>query len=152
MDQITFKDLPISPSVNRCFQSVMRGRHSTIIATKEFRTFKMEMVLYHGKRTQEFKQAKEIVNQWLEDGFVLRFDLIFILPKDRLFTKTKTAKNKFKRIDADNRIKPMQDAVSEMLAIDDSNFFESKSVKMIGNKECMNVTIQKATIKTIEGL
>ena len=66
----------------------------------------------------------------------------------RMTNKTKTAKSKYKRIDADNRLKPTRDAVAELMGIDDTVFFSGNIEKVIGETECSIIKMTKTRIRT----
>lgn len=50
-----------------------------------------------------------------DDAFHLRIYLVF-----DIFTKTKGAKNRYKKWDVSNRVKVLEDAICESIGIDDS--------------------------------
>lgn len=147
---IMLKDLPLPPSINRSYQSVMRGNHSTIIATRELNLFKAKMQSYRVRNLNKIKAHSEEIKAWISEGFVLHFDLIVGLPHDQVFTKTKKAKSKYKRIDVDNRLKSIRDAVADILGIDDSIFFSGNTEKVVSEVLCTTVIIRKTTVKTMQ--
>lgn len=124
------------------------GKRSTIIGTKELHDFKKRVHIY-GIRNQEIIQrAIHQVSEWINDGFVIKFDLYVLLTEDQIFTKTKKAKSKYKRLDVDNRIKAIRDSVAELVKVDDTIFFSGNTEKAIGDKQCVIISMMKTTIKT----
>ena len=61
------------------------------MATKEFREFKDRVQDYKLKNAKELKRKASEVKSWIEDGYVIKFDLLIVLKESSIFTKTKTA-------------------------------------------------------------
>lgn len=137
MELVIFKDLPMPPSINDSYMSIRQGNRSTIIATKHLRKFKAEMLFYKAKNFELIKKNKQKIQEFIKQGFCLNFDLFVFFTEDKIFTKTKKAKSKYKRLDADNRVKAMRDAISELLEVDDTYFFSGNTEKCIGDDTCL---------------
>jgi hypothetical protein len=56
--------------------------------------------------------------------------MFFVFHKDRVISKTKQAKSKYKSIDSNNRIKSAIDAVAKLLGFDDKMIFKETSHKV----------------------
>lgn len=68
---------------------------------------------------------------WISKGFLLKVDIFVAFENSRVWTKD----GQPQQIDADNRIKPMQDGLSKMLSIDDKWFFSATIEKVTCNSK-----------------
>jgi len=76
---------------------------------------------------QTVNRVKKMVKTWNKVGLVLTFSL----PESKVYTKV----GEIKRYDISNRIKVIEDAISEAICVDDSNFWEIKAIKSVGEVE-----------------
>lgn len=69
------------------------------------------------------KQAKK----WIDVGYVIKVDYIFYFLREKVVTKD----GFIQRIDKTNRLKDAEDAVSDIIGVDDMYFFDSTVKKRI---------------------
>jgi Holliday junction resolvase RusA-like endonuclease len=125
-----FDGLP--PSVNNLYNNtpLRMGRKIVIkrTLTPEGKLFKQETLAYLVKRYQP--QLR-----FFKKNVPYLFYYRFITPD--LLTKTwpKTAENRYKRFDASNLVKSLEDVVVEACGVDDSNFLTIVCEKRKGLKE-----------------
>lgn len=82
--------------------------------------------------------------EWIAKGFLLKIEVYVAFENSRIWTK----EGQPQQIDADNRLKPMQDGLSKMLGIDDKWFFCGSIEKVTCNsKELESCTIKISPIK-----
>jgi len=136
MIYIHFPWLP--PSVNDLYKPVIKGTGFRKIAIKvlsvEGRKFKEEAISYLTKTCQEQMR-------WFKPNGTYVIFALFGIPT--LLNKgwPKTAKTKYKRVDASNRVKALEDVIAEASATDDSNYMLSACQKRISTVEETDVWI-----------
>ena len=109
----------LPPSTNRLYQTRRGGAGKAL--TKEAKTYRE-----HVKATVAANLARLQVP--FDDKSVFSFDLRLYF--DSLRNKKPPAKNWYKRIDVDNRVKFLQDCVSKSVGIpDDSQIFDGRQRK-----------------------
>ena len=131
-----FKKVPLPPSSNNQYISILR--HGKIIraSSKELTTFKKNMEWYWIEHNNQLKIAREIFS-----GLPLSIHVDFFFEKSRLISK----KGHLKRLDVSNRLKAIHDALASALLIDDCFFVRISAEKYaVSNKqeECAMITIE----------
>lgn len=115
MYKIYLTDLPLPYSVN---QGLIRNKYShKYIKTSYARAFDSKIDCWIARHIgdNKFSYLKEEINK----GKMLRVDYYFLFHVDRIIWKNKKT---LRQLDVDNRIKPLQDAVSKIIGIDDTYF------------------------------
>ena len=137
-------ELPMPPSVNKLY-FVKSGRKHMSSEGKEIKARMKGIVL------------KEAVGAlWLKEAqnSALEMELSLYFPAVENKGWPKKAKSRYKRVDITNRVKLLEDALSEALGIDDSVFFKTTITKQKGEERAC-VTIrpyeQDRTSSAIEG-
>ena len=95
----------LPPSTNRLYINA-RGRR---VLSSDGKKYKRKIAM---QVAQEFPEVGPFENS---DAFSLEIELCF-----EVLTRSKTAKNRYKRFDVSNRVKVLEDALCESLGIDDS--------------------------------
>lgn len=129
---ITLSDFPVAPTTNNLYLTIGKRR----VPSKQLKIYKQ---LVHNWRLDHLKEVKEAA-LYLKGKGTLALDLIWRAPEVRFFTKTAG----IRRLDASNRIKACEDALSEVLGINDSVFFRCSIEKRVIfdlKKECIDVLI-----------
>ena len=124
MGMIEIRRLPIPPSINK--QLVFnRGRFVKGNAARLFDNLidRHSLIFF---KSLNFDRA--VLQSWGECE--LEIELFFVFHKDRVISKTKQAKSKYKSIDSNNRIKSAIDAVAKLLGFDDKMIFKETSHKV----------------------
>lgn len=141
--KITLRKLPMPPTANR--QLIIA--HGRLIKSNQARSFDKEISRWIVNNKNEVLSAKTFAERLIASGVYLRVDVEFFFPVNYIFSKTKRAKSVVKRIDVNNRLKSILDAVSIILDIDDRFFFShfiKKKVSVDDTAFC-NVTIHSFT-------
>lgn len=167
MNDIWIVNFPLPPSVNEYLMPIAgptaRNKKGKLYKTGRF--VKTEPHRIYRKMCEQWKTlnmlAFETIQKELHEkverakeekkriGFMV--DTYFIFEESRIWTKENTPQ----RLDADNRLKPCRDALSEILGIDDkyffSGFFEKLSTQE-KDKECTIIRIRQMTPRTLQSL
>ncbi len=117
MSSVRFEWPEIPPSVNNLYFT--RGRKR--ILTAEARAFKNAFIASRGGLS--FSELERFQPD-PEGAYELR--LWFFLPKEQLYNKSygkRKGTAKFKKMDASNLVKLVEDAISELLGLEDRNNF-----------------------------
>lgn len=121
---VIMQKLPIPPTANRQLMPVKRGRYARLIKTNDARSFDSQIETWMLKASDDIHTMRTVCKSWVKAGFTLRVDLTFHFAENKLYTKgTKKKPKDVKRMDVNNRIKSVIDAVSKILEIDDKYFF-----------------------------
>ena len=114
--EIRFDFNKLPPSVNSMYR-VCRGK---VILSRGARDWKERFLFMKGgadlRKLKAFKETADPNRPW-------QLHIWFLLPRGRLFTKTKRAKSKFKNVDTSNMVKIAEDGIEEIVEIiDKANF------------------------------
>lgn len=116
---------PLPPSANKQLASV-RGRH---IKTAVARRFDEKIMHLKSMRQAEWTTIEKSFRPFLKDH-VIRVDQYFVFHKDRIFTKTKQAKDWVHQLDHLNFNKASEDGLVKCIGIDDKFFFSGHKEKV----------------------
>jgi hypothetical protein len=120
---ISLAGLPMPPSANKLYFAY-KGR---MIPSKELTNYKKAAIRYGLSHALQIQEAKRSCLRATENGYALHFDRIYYMSRKRIFTKKGTPR----KMDQTNRIKAFDDALSGLIAIDDSWIFSSTSRKQV---------------------
>ena len=115
------------PSANQRLVPV-NGR---LIKSSACRNFDKSVQVWMIRQRSKLFEDRRIVKEWIDSGFMLRVDFCFYWPKSKLMSKDGLPK----KLDDSNRLKDAEDAVSEIIGIDDKWFIDKTLKKMPWNKE-----------------
>lgn len=137
--------LPLPPSVNESV-AWFRGR---MIKTAVHKKFIREFMANRIFATPAFNaMKKEIYRSINFDGpRGLRVDLYFSIEHSRLYSKA----GEPKRLDGDNRVKPVLDVLATALGIDDKHIFAGsweKTMTLSKGSECTTIRIRPMVPRT----
>jgi Holliday junction resolvase RusA-like endonuclease len=124
---ITLNGLPMPPSINAAYANTPKGR----IKTKAYRDFEKAMEEYRLKNLKAVNEAKWDIHRQTLLGKVLHVDCEFMFPVGKIICQGPKIQGKPKRLDASNRIKCLEDALSKMLLVDDSYFWSGSFSKRV---------------------
>lgn len=122
----------LPPSVNRMYRSGAFGRQ---VPTKELSVFKAQTKMKLAKQWLTVEPPKQDAPYGLT--------LIFFMPDMQNKGWPKSAKSRFKKRDASNLIKAVEDAISEAIGIDDKNFVGVTVFKKIGVEPGIDIRIEE---------
>lgn len=133
---ILIKDFPISPSINKCYINIGRGR----APSRELKEYKEACRIWGIKNKNIVESAKYLLNgEW--KGKTLRLDAYFIFQRERIYCKNGKPKKK----DVGNYLKAFEDCLYKELGIDDSYNFGVYLEKAEGQTEGIIVFISVIT-------
>lgn len=110
--------------------------------------FQLQCQSFRNVNHQKIASIKKECLQWISEGKLLRVDTWFAFENSRIWTKD----GQPKVIDADNRRKPMQDGLAQMLGIDDKWFFSGNIEKVTcvsKEYECTIIRILPVKARTL---
>ena len=126
MDEIQLLNLPFPPQANhRLIPS--RGR---LIKSPESRHYDKSVDVWMIRQRSGLFEIRRKAKEWIDVGFMLQIELFFYWPKEKLISKNGMPK----KTDLDNRIKPMIDAISDIIDLDDKYIISLSAHKMIWDK------------------
>lgn len=142
-----FDNFPISPSENNCYPSMVNKRTGRAFRfpSRELKAFQAAAKAWAEPRASIIAQAK--LGLLPSPRAQIRIDLYIAFTPSRLFTKD----GRRKQLDASNRIKPIHDALADILGIDDRFFYtgQSEAVLADGGSECVLVKMRLAPVRTM---
>lgn len=127
----------LPPSSNHIYST---GRNGIRFLTKEAKKFKTETI------SLIQREKLSVISKFDPQG-IYRVWYAFFFPKEELVNKTwgegkkDSATNRYKRMDVENRLKLVTDALATAIGIDDSQFFEGGHTKL-----CSSLTSEKEQI------
>ncbi len=155
-DEIILLGIPLPPSANEQLMTARPNgkRFTRMIKTLKARAFDDDLRLWMLKNKSEIFEIREKAKAMISDDSktFLRVDCYFAFQNDRLFSKTKKAKDFVKRLDANNRLKSSLDALSHILNIDDRYFWTGLCEKVScesAHDEQVIIKVSAWTAKTI---
>lgn len=125
---IIINNLPIPPSANTMYETNVHryykpngnmGIKTSRRKSGELELFQLKCANFANLNHKKLEEIRSKVKKYISEGYVLSLDTWFVFEYSRIFSKD----GKPKVLDADNRRKPLQDALSKILNIDDSWFF-----------------------------
>ncbi len=162
LTEIWLDNLPIPPSANTMYDTTVRKVKKRNKAGKIYQGVitgkKCSLELEHFKlRCRSFKNVNHVLIsqmrlqclEWIKQGYILRVDTWFGFEHSRIWTKD----GQPQRIDSDNRRKPMQDGLAEILDIDDKWFFSGNIEKVTSDSkelECGIIRIMPIKARTLK--
>lgn len=98
---------------------IYTGVKTSRYGSKELEHFKTQCKSFYNLNYEKIDSISEIMQGWINKGMVIRLDCYVAFEYSRIFT----LEHNPKQLDADNRHKGLQDALSTMLKIDDKFIF-----------------------------
>jgi hypothetical protein len=123
MSSVIFDRLPMSPQSNNLYSG-----KAIRFPSKELKQYKKAMDDWRKEHLGLVCAARAaLVAPLPEFQSLLRVDRYFALPAARIFTKDGTAQ----KLDASNRVKAFDDALADILQLDDRWFFSGTAEKVL---------------------
>lgn len=127
---VLLSGFPVPPTTNNLYISVGKRR----VPSKQLRIYKQQVHTWYLENLSEAKEAA----LYLKGKGPLALHLVWFAPKVRFYTKD----GSIRRLDASNRIKACEDAISEILGINDCIFFKTGIEKKVDDrKESVDILI-----------
>jgi hypothetical protein len=124
---VIWAHLPMPPQSNNCYVTSRSGHRFPSRELKEFKVAMENWRLEHLPLVTRTKAA--LIADLPEFQRFLRVDRYFVFPRGDIFAKN----GRPKRMDASNRIKCLDDCVSEILGLDDQWFWSGSAEKVEGH-------------------
>lgn len=157
--QIVIDAIPLPPSANKMYDPIAIKRKAKDgfgvrvgvgrMRSAELNHFKLQCMNLRNQNLAAFKKIHTQMLQWMMQGYTLRVDTYFVFHVERVWTKNR----KPEQIDADNRRKPAQDSIADMIGLDDKWFFAGEIEKATCIKkesECSIIVIKPFKPRTLE--
>lgn len=113
--------------------------------------FQMQCASYKNSNLNRVSAIRKKICEWIAQGYVVRLDTWFVFERSRIWTKDHQAQT----LDADNRRKPLQDGLSNILDIDDKWFFSGNVEKVTctsKDSECTIIRISPQRPRSLEDI
>jgi len=124
---IHLNEIPMPPTANKRL-IVANGR---LIKSSECRAFDKAVQIWMIRQKSKLFEDRRKAKEWIDTCFMLKVDFCFYWPKTKLISKDGMPK----KLDDSNRLKDAEDAVSEIIGIDDKWFIDKTLKKIPWNKE-----------------
>lgn len=140
---ITLTDLPFPPTVNNLYITLRSGKRAPSGEYQKFRRRVKKWVELHGELLLGSSQFKELSNlmQMQHYRAKLQLDLTFFCNTTKIICKD----GRTKRFDTSNRVKAIEDAISDIIKIDDKHVWRLTAEK----KETKGESYVEASISVI---
>lgn len=140
----TFKKFPMPPSANKLyteahhFNPKMRGR----VKSRALKEYEAQVKIWMYRNVPALELARMAL-AGLKAGEALHIDRMFYFEPSAILTKT----GKPKRNDTSNRIKALDDALTQLLWIDDCFFWSGSENKVPSNENHVEISFSIIPIK-----
>lgn len=124
---IILNEIPMPPTANKRLIPV-NGR---LIKSNDCRAFDKSVQVWMIRQKSKLFEDRRKAKEWIGTGFMIKVDFVFYWPKIKLMSKDGLPK----KLDDSNRLKDAEDAVSEIIGIDDKWFVDKTLKKVPWNKE-----------------
>lgn len=132
---IILHEMPMPPTGNHRLMPV-NGR---LIKTKECRAFDQACQVWMIRQRSALYEFRRTAKNWIDNGLLIRVEFRFFFPKTKLITKDGHPK----KLDDSNRLKDSEDAVSDVIDVDDKFFVDKQLFKIPWDKsyECFTAVL-----------
>ena len=118
--------IPIPPSVNAQYATIMRRGKPIRISSKEAKTYEAVFKAWTMNNRETLKVAREDIIRWNKP---LSISMVVAFNRERLVTKD----GRLKRLDVSNRTKAVHDLLAAALGIDDCLFVSCPIQKVVAD-------------------
>jgi Holliday junction resolvase RusA-like endonuclease len=128
-------NLPMPPSGNDRLIPVIRGGRPRLVPSKALTDFKKEMEVWFKQNLLVIGKGRQIVAGWKCRGLMIRFEIDAYFPSSKIWLKNAEPRS----CDADNRVKALQDVLTDLLMVEDKYCFETavrKVESLKGEEKC----------------
>lgn len=138
---IVFDDLPVPPSTNQIYKQVGYRR----VPSKKLKDFKDACANWMLGHQQELRTAHKELIPYVRDNHWIQLNIFLCLQRRDIWTQ----QNTIKKLDASNRIKALEDAISDMMGIDD-RFFSLGLAEKIVTKQRSKAVLLLRPVKMMD--
>lgn len=126
MGWLIFDSFPLPPTSNNIHATIMVGGQLRRINSKEYQAFLKDAKIWAARNNDRLNVLKKLCMDAIAKDKMISIDAYFCFTHEQLWTQ----KNKPKKIDGSNRIKPCHDALAMILGIDDCMFWRGTFEKI----------------------
>lgn len=143
---IIFDNFPIPPSLNHCYPTVFSRKlgRAIRVSSGELKKFKRAADNWEASRPEVVKAARRYLLP--NHRNLIQVDAYVGLHSECLFTREATRK----KYDVSNRVKPLHDALAEILGIDDRFFSVGETQPVLIPKEKTECVLIRMAIREIQ--
>lgn len=119
--------LPVPPPSNHQYiPIVFKGQQrARLVPSTELKEFQARAQEWFKEHFLVIGKARQVCADWQLKGYQIGLEAHFFFPHSRVWTQD----GRLKRFDVSNRLKALEDQISEMISVDDSAFFFSGCAK-----------------------
>lgn len=144
VDGIYFFNIPIPPSANAQYATILRNGKTRRVPSKEMRDYDKVFEIWVLQNKHSLNEARKQIIEWnspLEVAFFL------VLKRDKILTKD----GRMKKLDVSNRSKSLHDKLAGALGIDDCYFISCPMEKVLADicSEQVIVSIRPVNLRSI---
>jgi len=132
--KIIFTGIPIPPSSNGQYSTIMMRGRPMRVPSREFKEYKKLFAAWVISNKQSLLEARGCIREW---NSTLEIAMYCCFEKSRLITQDGRCKN----LDISNRSKALHDLLSDALQIDDSIFVSTPMEKVVDSYDKEQVVI-----------
>lgn len=158
---IVISNFPFPPSVNEMYETNVHKAYANGSGVRNIRVktsrrrsrvcnaFYATVEKFNNLNRRNLDRIALQVKMWIKDGHAIGLDCYVLVEHSRIWTKDGMPKS----FDADNRRKALQDAVCELLGIDDKWVFCGNTEKVAcqsKDSECAVIKIYPVTPKSLK--
>lgn len=145
--KIIFTGIPIPPSSNGQYATVMMRGRPMRVPSREFKEYKKSFAGWVIQNKQALLEARGSIREW---NSTLEIAMYCCFEKSRLITLD----GRCKSLDISNRSKALHDLISDALQIDDSIFVSTPMEKVIapGEKEQVIIMLRPFNYRLSEAI
>jgi len=122
MSPVVLPNLPMPPSANHR----MIPAHGRLIKAPDCRTYDKAIQIWMLRQKSGLFDNRRTIKTWIDTGFLLKVHADFYFPKEKVITK----QGHPRRLDLDNRLKNLLDALGSIVDIDDKYIIEIHAHKL----------------------
>lgn len=125
-DLVILFGIPLPPSSNHQYATIMRGNIPIRIPSKESKNYSKAFWEWKLTNNKSVNKAKDMVLKWKSP---LEVSMYVAIGKDKMFTKD----GRLKRWDVSNRCKSLHDLLAGILGVDDKEFIATPMEKILAD-------------------
>jgi len=135
VDRIYLFGLPVPPSVNGQYKSILVGRKIIRAKSSEAVSYEKVFASWAAEHRDIVASARKEVQRWASP---LSVSMYVCLERSKIFTKD----GRMKRMDVSNRSKSLHDLLANVLGVDDSIFSHTPMEKVLCDERGEQVIIE----------
>ena len=145
-----FEKIPYPPSHNQIYATNRSGFGRGKTKTEKYKNWEAYMQGWVLGNQRLVREAESVLGKYVHEStnHFLTISIALVVPRTDIISQMDT----IKRIDASNRIKPLLDALANIIQIDDRHFFLGSCEFIVHNKHSYrwaDLTFERSLLKTL---